>query len=843
MAETKRWVLWAVLVAASLLLLWSVARLAVHHPAMLLPGMGEAGSALALPVAIVSLVVSRQKLKTGSVPAAVAPVGSARRDLLARLPTFGNPRLDVRRFLRVHEAQALGKSVGVQSLDPDLPLWVSRALASEVGAWLETARKTGGFLILTGDSSVGKTRLLYEVARQELAGWPVLAPPLGHGDPVNEFAEAPFSGRLLVWLDELHRFLPGPEVSSSHGVTAATIAKLLDAPGPVVILGSMWPEQFTELQATHDNKNQTYRHPEAAAALRLADKVLTLHTFNPVETKDARRLGEQDPRLAEAAKNPHYGVTEALAGAPMQMVRYQNATGLQRAILHAAIDARRLGVPPPLKESDLAAAARAYLTSIEADDTWVRPTLDDLTRRDATGGMAGAPLLAISDTDHRRVLGYDVNDFLLQQATRQRRSTPIPAAAWNSLIANAADPDVLKHLAHHAGNRGLHRHAIHAFCRAIDAGDHSSSSYLVHLLAQEQNAGELQARADAGDHWAAEQLAGLLYFQGNVDELRAKADAGDYCAAERLSLLLAELGNVEELRSRAEAGGRWATERLAFLLAELGNLEELRALADAGNPNASKRLVSLLAERGEVEELRARAQAGNSYVVYALKRSRDLGTLQALADAGVVEASRELAFLLVRRGEVEELRARAEAGDREAALWLTVILANPGDLSSLHAAADRNRIEGLLRLWVDLLYQTGEIEALQGWAAAGVFGAEERVIELLAKSGDLGPLRGLAESGNGWAEERLAFVLAEQGKVEELRSMAATGNVWAVKYLTEALSKVGDFDGLRVEVEAGTPLAYDRLRALVARAESSGPAADDSRRRIIGTEPPDPWLM
>jgi hypothetical protein len=58
---------------------------------------------------------------------------------------------------------------------------------------------------------VGKTRLLFEAARRELPEFRVLVPDLGDGDLVNLLAQANFRlPPLIVWLDELHRFVDGP---------------------------------------------------------------------------------------------------------------------------------------------------------------------------------------------------------------------------------------------------------------------------------------------------------------------------------------------------------------------------------------------------------------------------------------------------------------------------------------------------------------------------------------------------------------------------------------------------------------------------------------------------------
>jgi hypothetical protein len=70
-------------------------------------------------------------------------------------------------------------------LDPDLPRFVTRDVEAQVRAWMRTAAADGGMLLLVGDSSVGKTRLLYETACSELGRFRVLAPNLGDGQAVN----------------------------------------------------------------------------------------------------------------------------------------------------------------------------------------------------------------------------------------------------------------------------------------------------------------------------------------------------------------------------------------------------------------------------------------------------------------------------------------------------------------------------------------------------------------------------------------------------------------------------------------------------------------------------------
>lgn len=75
--------------------------------------------------------------------------------------------------LRVHraiplDAAASGPGPVYGGASMELPLFVERDLSAEIRTWMRQARDTGGFLLLVGDSSVGKTRLLYESAAAEL---------------------------------------------------------------------------------------------------------------------------------------------------------------------------------------------------------------------------------------------------------------------------------------------------------------------------------------------------------------------------------------------------------------------------------------------------------------------------------------------------------------------------------------------------------------------------------------------------------------------------------------------------------------------------------------------------
>jgi hypothetical protein len=105
-----------------------------------------------------------------------------------------------------------------------------------VRAKVAAAAERGGFVLLVGGSSVGKTRCAAEAVRTLLPDWWLVHP--GGPAEVAALAAAP-PGRTVVWLDELQRYLDG-----EHGLAGGTVRALLNAPGPVVIIGTLWPDRY-----------------------------------------------------------------------------------------------------------------------------------------------------------------------------------------------------------------------------------------------------------------------------------------------------------------------------------------------------------------------------------------------------------------------------------------------------------------------------------------------------------------------------------------------------------------------------------------------------------------------
>ena len=712
---------------------------------------------------------------------------------------------------------------------------------AEHGLWgkVEAAKKRGGFVLLVGGSSVGKTRSAVEAVRALLPDW-WLVHPAGSAE-VAALARASVP-RTVVWLDELQRYLDGEQ-----GLTGGIVRALLNAPHPAVVIGTLWPDLWTTWSAVPAPGDDD-PHAREREVLDLAAVVRIGQAFSPSEQGRAHAAATRDRRLKIALQAAGFGLTQTLAAAPQLVARWQDAQAASPyawAVLTAALDAARLGVRAPLSGDLLRAAAPGYCTSqqqADAPDNWFERALAY-----ATGKLHGAAAtLSPAAVGMGKVAGYTVAEYLIQHASRERRSARVPASTWEAVISHIRNPADAARLADSASNRLLYCYAIPFYGRAADGGDADAAERLSDLLAERGDVDGLHARTDAGDGYAAWRLARLLEERGDLDGLRARADAGDADAAERLARLLAGRGDLEGLRARADAGDADAVWQLARLLAGRGDLDGLRAQADAGDDSAARRLADLLEERGDLDGaeqiLRVRADAGDGYAAGRLARlleeRGELGgaeqILRGRAGAGDGVAAEGLADLLAGRGDLDGaeqvLRARAGAGDGVAAGRLADLLAGRGDLDGLRARAGAGDGVAAGRL-ADLLEERGDLDGaeqvLRARAGAGDAVAAGRLADLLEERGDLDGaeqvLRARAGAGDGVAAGRLADLLEERGDLERaeqvLRARAGAGDAVAAGRLADLLEERGDLDGaeqvLRARAGAGDGVAAGRLADLL----------------------------
>jgi len=135
------------------------------------------------------------------------------------------------------DARLLGvhKSIAVAGATDYLPIYIDRDIdagPTGVRAKVAAAAERGGFILLVGSSSVGKTRCAYEAIRDLLPDWWLVHPD--SAAEVRDLATAP-PQRTVVWLDEIQKYF------DSDGLTAGPVQSLLTANNPVVLVGTLWP--------------------------------------------------------------------------------------------------------------------------------------------------------------------------------------------------------------------------------------------------------------------------------------------------------------------------------------------------------------------------------------------------------------------------------------------------------------------------------------------------------------------------------------------------------------------------------------------------------------------------
>ncbi|MFE9679777.1 hypothetical protein ACFYO5_37725 [Streptomyces sp. NPDC006259] len=265
-----------------------------------------------------------------------------------------------------------------------LPGYVLRAHDEILGtAVLDAAQGRSRMVVLIGSSSTGKTRACWEAVQPLSAqGWRLWHPfdPTRAHAALNDLEHV--APHTVVWLNEAQHYLGDPGVGE---LIAAAVRTLLTRSerGPVLVLGTLWPEYANEYTALLPPGTPD---PHSQVRELLAGRTVTVpETFDEAALLTAVSLAEGGDRLlADALTRArfHGRVTQDLAGAPELERRYEHGTPTARAVLEAAMDARRLGVGLHLPQAFLIDAAIDYLSDQDYDELtedWAEAAFSDLS--------------------------------------------------------------------------------------------------------------------------------------------------------------------------------------------------------------------------------------------------------------------------------------------------------------------------------------------------------------------------------------------------------------------------------------------------------------------------------
>ena len=262
---------------------------------------------------------------------------------------------------------------------PALPAYVPREHDTELGSVVRAAAEgRSGIAVLVGGSSTGKTRACWEalqLLRDRPEPWR-LWHPIDPTRPDAALRELPGIGpRTVVWLNEAQFYLDVADGGLGERVAAGLRELLRDpARAPVLVLATLWPQFWDGLTA----RPAGGADPHAQARELLDGHDITVPAaFTAAQLQRLSEAG--DARLAQAAAGAQDGqVIQFLAGAPELLARYRNAPPAAAALIHAAMDARRLGMGIGLPQAFLEAAAPGYLTDTEWDalgEDWLEQAL------------------------------------------------------------------------------------------------------------------------------------------------------------------------------------------------------------------------------------------------------------------------------------------------------------------------------------------------------------------------------------------------------------------------------------------------------------------------------------
>jgi hypothetical protein len=410
----------------------------------------------------------------------------------------GRPLSEVTDPFRLEVHRAIASTVtGL----PALPTYVEREHDQKLAKVVaQAAAGKNRIAVLVGASSTGKTRTCWEALHQlrDLAEPWRLWHPIDPTRPDAILADlAALAPRTVVWLNEAQEYLAHDQLGEK---VAAGLRTLLDddpSRAPVLVLATLWPEHWNTLTSRSDPD----RHAQARELLGGHEiRVPDAFTGADLAALTTGTAGH-DPRLGEAAAHARDGqITQYLAGGLVLLDRYQSAPPTTRALIHAAMDARRLGAGPHIPWVWLAQAAPGYLTDTEwdtASDDWLERALGYLTT--PWNGIPGilTPVKTTTARNQRRTTPdvgptrhrtsqqgplYRLADYLEQHGRRHRADTIPPIDFWTAAARHAHPADLIT-LGDAAHARGLYRDSAQLHKHATPHNARAARALVSHLHA------------------------------------------------------------------------------------------------------------------------------------------------------------------------------------------------------------------------------------------------------------------------------------------------------------------------------------------------------------------------
>ncbi|MFD7592589.1 hypothetical protein ACFV6D_06080 [Kitasatospora sp. NPDC059812] len=419
--------------------------------------------------------------------------------------------------LGVHRARA-------GDLGSDFPAYIGRDIDVRVRAALGEAAATGGMILLSGDSTTGKTRMGYEALLAVLPDAQLLVPSgsLELADLIRSLPRTrlgPTGTPRVLWLDNLEKYLPPPGLDM-NGLRALRRAGLV---------------VFATMRLAFRQQ-----HVESGTGLDILRSCVEFSVERLWSEAELARVREQlvivpDSRLEDALGHvADHGIAEYLAAGPeiwRELAQASRVSGNPRgaALVQSAIGLALAGAPMPLRLDVLEQVHEIYLPG--SNKALLAPESSEAAVRWATEVRYGvtAPLLPDGP-------GVRPFDYLVDATLRERGVGPslVPDPIWRTALGLAVNAGDRFNIALAAYMNDLPSVSEDALLPLVDAGDLGAMRGLAEILRPsdpEAARGVLQRAVDLGDEVAMRLMGNHFVFQYKYDEadewFRLAAEAGD----------------------------------------------------------------------------------------------------------------------------------------------------------------------------------------------------------------------------------------------------------------------------------------------------------------------------
>ncbi|MFE9798669.1 tetratricopeptide repeat protein [Streptomyces goshikiensis] len=364
------------------------------------------------------------------------PPGAGAAELL-RTPAGRIPRLrqvDRPELAGAHPAETPGAA----------PAYIERDAAPR----LRAALAGGGFVLVVGESTAGKTRLAYEVTRARHPRHAFVR-PLSRAALPEAVRIAARRRRTVLWLDDLEDYL------GAGGLTAAQLATL----SRTLVVATMRVQEYRRYDAREESRLTGSDRDAWRAQRDLLQRATVLRLARHWSPEERRRAAahQADPRIGAALRaGERFGIAEVLAAGPELRASWENAWApgtnpRGAAVVAAAVDCRRAGLRRPVSREWLRALHAPYLAARGGGDLQPEPFAAAMDWACASAYATSGLLIGNYGQ------GYTAFDYLLNAPGPE----PVPDHLWRGLLARVEPVD--------AYDMGLVAHQEGRLPRAVEA--------------------------------------------------------------------------------------------------------------------------------------------------------------------------------------------------------------------------------------------------------------------------------------------------------------------------------------------------------------------------------------